>query len=126
MVVSNRIELEEYSTYPNNNNRKKAPVATSAAIATATATAATPAAGEEAPFPRIGTVSGSSSINSTSSVQTARILFLQTGGTIDKDYPQTTQRRGFEIGAPALQRIIDERLRGLPSFEYTLATVCRV
>ena len=58
-------------------------------------------------------------------VPPTRILFLQTGGTIDKDYPKTTRGWGFEIGPPALQRIIDERLGGLPSFDYTVATVCQ-
>lgn len=37
-----------------------------------------------------------------------KILFIQTGGTIDKDYPQTFNTHGynFEIGEPAVREIL--------------------
>ncbi len=43
------------------------------------------------------------------------ILFIQTGGTIDKDYPRTTRGYAFEISEPAVKRIL-EKLN--PSFTY--------
>lgn len=52
-----------------------------------------------------------------------RILFVQTGGTIDKDYPKTTNGWGFEIGEPAFRRLLEENLS--PSFEYECFTVCQ-
>ena len=36
-----------------------------------------------------------------------KILFIQTGGTIDKDYPRLTKGYSFEITAPAIQRILE-------------------
>lgn len=51
-----------------------------------------------------------------------KILFVQTGGTIDKDYPKTTNGQGFEIGDPAFSRLL-ERLN--PSFRYEFHTVCQ-
>lgn len=47
------------------------------------------------------------------------ILFIQTGGTIDKDYPHTTRGWAFEFGEPATRRLL-ERLD--PSFEYEIIT----
>lgn len=44
-----------------------------------------------------------------------KIVFIQTGGTIDKDYPRTTNGRGFEFGEPAISRVL-EKLN--PTFEY--------
>jgi len=46
-----------------------------------------------------------------------KILFIQTGGTIDKDYPRTTAGYAFEITTPAVQRIL-ECIQ--PSFEYEI------
>jgi len=43
------------------------------------------------------------------------ITFIQTGGTIDKDYPKTQKGYAFEIAQPAVVRIL-EKLN--PSFEY--------
>ena len=43
-----------------------------------------------------------------------KITFIQTGGTIDKDYPRTTKGWAFEIGEPAFKRIL-QRLN--PTFE---------
>ncbi len=48
-----------------------------------------------------------------------KILFIQTGGTIDKDYPQTTKGWAFEFGEPATRRIL-EKLK--PSFDYEIIT----
>jgi L-asparaginase len=42
------------------------------------------------------------------------LLFLQTGGTIDKDYPKTQGRYSFEIADPEVERILE---RVNPSFE---------
>lgn len=36
-----------------------------------------------------------------------KILFIQTGGTIDKDYPLITRGYPFEITEPAVQRILE-------------------
>lgn len=47
------------------------------------------------------------------------ILFIQTGGTIDKDYPHTTKGWAFEFGEPATRRIL-EKLN--PSFDYKIIT----
>ena len=52
-----------------------------------------------------------------------KILFVQTGGTIDKDYPKTTNGWGFEIGEPAVRRLLEERLN--PTFDYEFVTVCQ-
>lgn len=43
------------------------------------------------------------------------ITFVQTGGTIDKDYPHQTKGWAFEIGEPAFVRILE---RVQPSFDY--------
>ena len=48
-----------------------------------------------------------------------KIIFIQTGGTIDKDYPHTTKGWAFEFGEPAVGRVL-ERLN--PSFEYEIYT----
>jgi len=51
-----------------------------------------------------------------------KITFLQTGGTIDKDYPRTTKGEAFEIEEPAVLRIL-EKLN--PSFEYEIVSVLK-
>ena len=48
-----------------------------------------------------------------------KITFIQTGGTIDKDYPKKTKGWGFEISEPAVKRIL-EKLD--PSFNFELLT----
>lgn len=48
-----------------------------------------------------------------------KILFVQTGGTIDKDYPHTTKGWAFEFGEPASIRVL-EKLN--PSFEFEIQT----
>jgi L-asparaginase len=50
-------------------------------------------------------------------IENMKILFIQTGGTIDKDYPRTTAGYSFEITTPAVQRIL-ENIN--PSFEYEI------
>lgn len=37
-----------------------------------------------------------------------KITFIQTGGTIDKDYPKTTLGYAFEITTPAVERILQK------------------
>lgn len=49
-------------------------------------------------------------------------LFIQTGGTIDKDYPHTTKGWAFEFGEPATRRLL-QRLD--PSFDYEIVTACQ-
>jgi L-asparaginase len=51
-----------------------------------------------------------------------KITFIQTGGTIDKDYPKTTGGYAFEISEPAVKRIL-EKLN--PSFEYEIISLCK-
>lgn len=51
-----------------------------------------------------------------------KLIFIQTGGTIDKDYPQKTKGWAFEFGEPATSRIL-EKLN--PSFEYEIVTSCQ-
>jgi len=48
-----------------------------------------------------------------------QILFIQTGGTIDKDYPRTVNGYGFEICRPAVESI----LKKLPvAFTYKITS----
>lgn len=50
------------------------------------------------------------------------LVFTQTGGTIDKDYPSIHKGWAFEFGEPATNRI----LRKLnPSFEFEVLTACQ-
>ena len=44
-----------------------------------------------------------------------QIAFIQTGGTIDKDYTKATKGWAFEIAEPAFNRVL-EKLN--PSFRY--------
>lgn len=46
-----------------------------------------------------------------------KITFIQTGGTIDKDYPRTTGGRAFEITGPAVRRILPKLN---PVFEFDI------
>ncbi len=50
------------------------------------------------------------------------ILFIQTGGTIDKDYPKSKGGWAFEFGEPATNRIL-EKLN--PSFDFQVKTACQ-
>lgn len=51
-----------------------------------------------------------------------KFIFIQTGGTIDKDYPYKTKGWEFLIGDPAIARIL-EKLNS--SFEYDVITCFR-
>ncbi len=51
-----------------------------------------------------------------------KILFIQTGGTIDKDYPHTTKGWAFEFGEPASNRVL-KKLN--PSFDFEIITAFR-
>ncbi|MCX6165410.1 MAG: asparaginase domain-containing protein [Ignavibacteriae bacterium] len=51
-----------------------------------------------------------------------KILFVQTGGTIDKDYPKQTKGYAFEITEPAVKQIL-EKIN--PSFEYEVISLIR-
>ena len=51
-----------------------------------------------------------------------KVTFIQTGGTIDKDYPKTMKGYAFEIANPAVERIL-EKLN--PDFEYEILSVLK-
>ena len=53
-----------------------------------------------------------------------KISFIQTGGSIDKDYKETAQNHGynFEIADPAVEKIL---LNLKPNFEYEILTVAK-
>lgn len=51
-----------------------------------------------------------------------KLIFIQTGGTIDKDYPNKTKGWAFEFGEPATNRIL-KKLN--PSFEFEVITACQ-
>lgn len=51
-----------------------------------------------------------------------KILFIQTGGTIDKDYPKTKNGYAFEIAEPAVKRILAKQNI---SFEYEICSLMR-
>lgn len=51
-----------------------------------------------------------------------KILFIQTGGTIDKDYPKQIQGYAFEISEPAVKRILE---KVNPEFEYEIISLIR-
>ena len=50
------------------------------------------------------------------------VLFIQTGGTIDKDYPKSTKGWAFEIHDPAVDRILTKLN---PSFNYVIKSVLK-
>jgi L-asparaginase len=51
-----------------------------------------------------------------------KITYIQTGGTIDKDYPRLTKGYAFEIGEPAIKRILE---RVNPNFEYEVVSALK-
>ncbi|MDP3800475.1 MAG: asparaginase domain-containing protein, partial [bacterium] len=51
-----------------------------------------------------------------------KIIFIQTGGTIDKEYPRTTKGYAFEIGEPAIERILDKIN---PIFEFEIVSLLK-
>ncbi len=50
------------------------------------------------------------------------ILFIQTGGTIDKEYPKKNKGYAFEITEPAAAGILE---KVNPSFEYEIMPLLR-
>jgi L-asparaginase len=51
-----------------------------------------------------------------------KIVFIQAGGTIDKDYPQTQKGYAFEIREPAVKRILE---KVHPSFDFEVISLLR-
>lgn len=51
-----------------------------------------------------------------------KIAFIQTGGTIDKDYPKATGGYAFEIGEPAVKRILQ---RISPNFDFEIISILK-
>lgn len=51
-----------------------------------------------------------------------KIVFIQAGGTIDKDYPRTQKGYAFEIGEPAVKRILGKIH---PSFELEVISLVK-
>ncbi len=51
-----------------------------------------------------------------------KIVFIQAGGTIDKDYPRTLKGYAFEIGEPAVKRILE---KAHPSFDSEVISLLR-
>ncbi|KYG83820.1 asparaginase domain-containing protein [Roseivirga echinicomitans] len=51
-----------------------------------------------------------------------KVLFIQVGGTIDKDYPKLNRGYAFEIGEPAISRILERNLLG---FEYEIVSLMK-
>jgi len=51
-----------------------------------------------------------------------KIVFIQTGGTIDKDYPKTQKGYAFEIAKPAVERILQ---RAHPNFDFNVISLLK-
>jgi L-asparaginase len=51
-----------------------------------------------------------------------KIVFIQTGGTIDKDYPRSQKGYAFEIGEPAVERILE---KVHPSFDFEVVSLLK-
>jgi L-asparaginase len=51
-----------------------------------------------------------------------KIVFIQTGGSIDKDYPRTQRGYAFEIGESAVKRILR---KVQPSFDFKIISLLR-
>jgi L-asparaginase len=51
-----------------------------------------------------------------------KIAFIQTGGTIDKDYPRAKGGYAFEIGEPAVKRILQ---RIIPNFDFEMISILK-
>ena len=56
--------------------------------------------------------------------QCKSILFIQMGGTVDKNYPKTKGGYNFEIGPPAFEQIL-AKIRPTLGFKAKIKTVCR-
>ncbi len=51
-----------------------------------------------------------------------KLVFIQIGGTIDKEYPRSTKGYAFEIGEPAVKRILE---KVNPTFEYEIINLLK-
>jgi L-asparaginase len=51
-----------------------------------------------------------------------KIVFIQAGGTIDKDYPRAQKGYAFEIGEPAVKRILE---KAHPSFDFEVVSLLK-
>ncbi|QQR79163.1 MAG: asparaginase [Candidatus Moraniibacteriota bacterium] len=51
-----------------------------------------------------------------------KITFIQIGGTIDKEYPRMTKGYAFEIGEPAVKRILE---KVNPNFEHEIISLLK-
>lgn len=51
-----------------------------------------------------------------------KIVFIQAGGTIDKDYPKTQKGYAFEIGEPAVKRILE---KVHPNFDFEVISLLK-
>jgi L-asparaginase len=51
-----------------------------------------------------------------------KIVFIQAGGTIDKDYPRTTKGYAFEIAEPAVKRVL-QKIN--PNFDFETISVLK-
>jgi len=51
-----------------------------------------------------------------------KIVFVQTGGTIDKDYPKTKKGYAFEIAEPAVERILH---KVNPNFDFEIVPLLK-
>jgi len=51
-----------------------------------------------------------------------KIVFVQTGGTIDKDYPRTKKGYAFEIAEPAVERILE---KVSPNFDFEIIPILK-
>jgi L-asparaginase len=51
-----------------------------------------------------------------------KIVFIQTGGTIDKDYPRAKGGYAFEIGEPAVKRILQ---KANPNFDFKIISILK-
>ena len=54
-----------------------------------------------------------------------KVALIQTGGTIDKDYPRSSMGYAFEIADPATERIIADASHVPLSVDFEQHTVCR-
>lgn len=51
-----------------------------------------------------------------------KIMFIQTGGSIDKDYPKVSRGYAFEIGEAAATRVLE---RVCPDFEFNVVSLLK-
>ena len=60
-----------------------------------------------------------------SMVARPRVAFIQTGGTIDKDYPRSTMGYAFEIADAATERVMADASHVPMGIDYDFHTACR-